>query len=143
MNTKHLIAAVAMIASTGSVFAQQTAWVDPAANFVSAKTRADVTAELKQAQAEGAYVAGGAETPELYRQLAQNNHSASKRAAAQDKTRAAVYQELAQARAEGNYMVGSEEFQGQAQFATRTVRARSDAADFARSANSKSGVSGS
>ncbi|OGB25763.1 MAG: hypothetical protein A3I66_05125 [Burkholderiales bacterium RIFCSPLOWO2_02_FULL_57_36] len=143
MNAKHMIATVAMIAATGSAFAQQGEWVDPAANFVPTKTRADVIAAMKQAQAEGAYVAGGAETQELYSQLAPNNRSASGRAVAQGKTRADVYNELAHAQADATYMAGGEEFPGQAQFATRTVRVRGAAADVARNGNSKSGVSGS
>jgi hypothetical protein len=42
MNPKQLIAAVAMFAATGAVFAQATEYVNPAANFVSTKTRAQV-----------------------------------------------------------------------------------------------------
>jgi len=53
MNAKRLIATVAVFAATGSVFAQQTETVDPAANFVSTRTRAEVIAELKQARADG------------------------------------------------------------------------------------------
>lgn len=51
MHVKHLVAAFAILASTGSVLAQE--FVDPAANFVSARSRAEVIAELKQAQADG------------------------------------------------------------------------------------------
>ena len=51
MNAKHIIAAFAVLGSTGSVLAQE--FVDPAANFVSTRTRAEVVAELKQAQADG------------------------------------------------------------------------------------------
>lgn len=141
MNTKHLIVTVAMIAATGSAFAQRTEWVDPAAGFVSTKARADVTAELNQAQAEGAFVVGGAETEELKAQLAKTSRSTPQRAAAQGKTRAEVYNELVQA--EGTYIVGGEEFPGQTQLATRAVPARGDATGYARKANSKSGVSGS
>jgi hypothetical protein len=61
MNPKQLIAAVAMFAATGAVFAQATEYVNPAANFVSTKTRAQVYEELKQAQANGTYVTAGSE----------------------------------------------------------------------------------
>jgi hypothetical protein len=53
MKAKHLIAAVAVFAAAGSVFAQQTEFVAPDANFVSTKTRAQVVSELKQARANG------------------------------------------------------------------------------------------
>lgn len=104
MNTKHLIVTVAMIAATGSAFAQRTEWVDPAAGFVSTKTRADVTAQIKQAQAKGVFVVGGAETEELKAQLAQTNRSALQRIAEKGKARAEVYNELVQAQADGTYI---------------------------------------
>lgn len=53
MNVKQLIAAVAVLAATGSAFAQQTEFVAPDANFMSSKSRAEVMAELNQAQAQG------------------------------------------------------------------------------------------
>jgi Domain of unknown function (DUF4148) len=53
MKAKHLIAAVAVFAATGSVFAQQTEFVAPDAKFVSTKSRAQVAAELKQVRANG------------------------------------------------------------------------------------------
>lgn len=53
MNAKQLIAAVVMVAATGSVLAQQTESVAPDANFVSTKSRAEVVAELSQAYAQG------------------------------------------------------------------------------------------
>lgn len=51
MNAKHLIAAVAVLASAGSVLAQD--YVPPDAGFSSTKTRAEVIAELHQARADG------------------------------------------------------------------------------------------
>lgn len=53
MKTKQLIAAVAILAATGSVFAQQTEWIAADANFTPGKTRAEVIAELNQAYADG------------------------------------------------------------------------------------------
>jgi hypothetical protein len=66
MNAKQLIAAVAVFAAAGSAFAQQQEFVAPDANFVSAKTRAEVVAELNQAYAQGALaIRDGADTPVL------------------------------------------------------------------------------
>jgi Domain of unknown function (DUF4148) len=75
MRAKQLIATVAMIAATGSVFAQQGEWIDPTTGYKSTKTRAEVKAELKQAEENGTYVVGGAETPELQRQLAHQSQA--------------------------------------------------------------------
>lgn len=52
MNAKQLIAAVAVFASTGSAFAA-AGYTPPAEGFVSSKSRAEVTAELQQARANG------------------------------------------------------------------------------------------
>jgi hypothetical protein len=71
MNAKKLIAAVVVFAAAGSVFAQQTEFVAPDANFVSTKTRAEVLAELEQAQANGTYVVGGTDMPEFVPVLAK------------------------------------------------------------------------
>lgn len=61
MNTKTLVAAVLSATFAVGAFAQEATADD--ANFVaqaqSTKSRADVRAELKQAQANGTYVAGG------------------------------------------------------------------------------------
>jgi hypothetical protein len=73
MNPKQLIAAVAMIAASGAVFAENTEFVEPAANFVSAKTRAQVYEELKEAQANGTYVTGGEESPGQAEMLARSH----------------------------------------------------------------------
>lgn len=63
MKTKQLIVTAAMLIATGAAFAQQTESVAPDANFVSTKSRAEVIAELKQAQANGVYAVGGEEFP--------------------------------------------------------------------------------
>lgn len=53
MNIRHLIFAVSAVAAAGSVFAEDIgAYVD-FSHVISTKTRAEVIAELKQAQAEG------------------------------------------------------------------------------------------
>src|SRR6185369_12716507 len=51
MKAKQLLAAIAVFAAAGSVFAGNDA--------LSGKTRAEVLAELQQAQANGTYVIGG------------------------------------------------------------------------------------
>lgn len=117
MNAKNIIAAVAAFAAAGSVFASEiTPWPE-LENFKSTKTRAEVMAELKQAQAQGTYVAGGTELPELVPVLAKTNGVdssapavASTPAASQGKTRAQVYQELVDAQRDGTYVVGGTEF---------------------------------
>lgn len=53
MHAKHLIAVVAMCAAMGTVFAQSREFVAPDAGFHSTKSRAEVVAELKQAQSAG------------------------------------------------------------------------------------------
>lgn len=53
MNAKQLIAAVAMVAATGAVFAQSQDYAAPDAHFVPAKTRAEVTADVHHAYADG------------------------------------------------------------------------------------------
>jgi hypothetical protein len=52
MNVKNLIATVAVLSATGSVFAQTGEYIE-SAPFVSTKTRAEVIAELNQAYADG------------------------------------------------------------------------------------------
>ena len=67
MKTKSFVAALSLLAA-GAVFAQQTEHVPADAGFVSSKTRAEVIAELKSAQEQGTYVAGGVASvdPVLY-----------------------------------------------------------------------------
>jgi len=93
MNAKQLISAVALLAATGTVLAQQTEWIAADANFVSTKTRAEVRAELNQAYADGStgtMARDGSDTL----QLARN--------AAAGKTRAEVIAELNQAYVNGS-----------------------------------------
>jgi glycerol kinase len=53
MNAKTLIAAVTLLTSAGAVFAGNVESVSHNSNFVSTKTRAEVTAELQQVAAKG------------------------------------------------------------------------------------------
>lgn len=98
MKTKHLIAALAVLGATGSAFANE--WVD-FSDFQSTKTRAEVAAELKDAQASGNYVVGGQEF------VAPDAHFAS------TKTRAQVVAELKQSQADGSYALAHQEYEGQ------------------------------
>lgn len=98
MNTKHMIAALAVLGATGSAFAHE--WVD-FSDFQSTKTRAEVAAELKDAQASGNYVVGGQEF------VAPDAHFAS------TKTRAQVVAELKQSQADGSYALAHQEYEGQ------------------------------
>lgn len=52
MNAKNLIAAVAIIAATGFVFAQSQESVAPYVNFVSTKMHTQVVAERNRAYAQ-------------------------------------------------------------------------------------------
>ena len=101
MNAKHLIAAIAVFAAAGSVFAEQTYPYVDFGGFHGTKTRAEVVAELKSAQANGTYVAGGKEfTP-------------ADAGFASTKTRAQVVAELEQAQTDGSYALLQEEYEGQ------------------------------
>jgi hypothetical protein len=91
MNTKQLFAAAAILAATGSTFAQQTEFVAADANFTSTKTRAEVMAEVNQAYADGTLIARDGQEPVV---LASAK-------AAPGKTRAEVVAELNQAYADG------------------------------------------
>lgn len=96
MNAKKLIAAVAVFAATSSAFASE--WVD-FSNFKSTKTRAEVVAEIKQANANG-QVAGNSEFVEF-----------KSAPVASGKTRAEVRAELEKAYADGQLATnGSSEF---------------------------------
>lgn len=91
MNAKHLIAAFAVLAATGSVFAQDV--VAPDANVVSKRTRAEVIAEIAQARADGTLDIRDGEYPVI-----KNSGT--------PKTRAEVVAEIAQAHADGTLNVG-------------------------------------
>jgi hypothetical protein len=114
MNTKNLTAAVAVFVTAGTAFAGEiTPWPE-LDNFKSTKTRAEVIAELQQAQASGTYVAGGTELPGAATapaNTARTGAGTPVSAASHGKTRAQVYQELLQAQAEGTYVVGGREFE--------------------------------
>ena len=74
MNVKQLIAAVAVFSAAGSALADgYGAYVD-FSNVVSTKTRAEVVAELKQAQADGTLAANDNEYP-VVAPLAGNSRS--------------------------------------------------------------------
>jgi len=90
MNAKHLVAAIAVLAANGAAIAQE--FVEPGVNFVSTRTRAEVIAELKQAQADGSFNVLDTEYP-IVRQTGT------------PKTRAEVVAELKQAQADGTYYV--------------------------------------
>lgn len=109
MNAKNLIAAVTVLAAAGSSFAGEITPWPQADNFRSTKSRADVVAEMKEAQANGTYVVGGTEQLELVPVLARG--AAVAPAASQGKTRAEVYQEMLRARQEGSYVVGGSELE--------------------------------
>jgi hypothetical protein len=98
MNTKNLIAALAVLTATGSAFAAE--WND-FSDFQSTKTRAEVASELKDAQAKGNYVVGGKEF------VAPDAGFAS------TKTREQVAAELKQSEADGSYALLHQEFEGQ------------------------------
>jgi len=101
MNAKKLIAAAAVFTATGSVFAAQTYPYVDFSGFQGSNTRAQVVAELKDAQAQGSYIVGGSEF------AAPAEHFAS------TKTRAQVVAELQQSQADGSYAVLQEEYEGQ------------------------------
>jgi hypothetical protein len=90
MNAKHLVAAFAVFAAAGSVFAQE--FVVPDANFVSTRTRAEVKAEIAQARADGTFDVKDYEYPIVARSGAAKN-------------RTEVKAEIAQARADGILVV--------------------------------------
>ncbi|OGS97778.1 MAG: hypothetical protein A3K04_02300 [Gallionellales bacterium RBG_16_56_9] len=95
MNAKKLIVAMAVLATTGSVFAGD---INPFPNqeqVVSEKTRAEVQSELAQARVQG-WIVGGEETnyPEIPTKSTRS--------------RAEVLAELEQSRKQG-WIVGGEE----------------------------------
>ncbi len=59
MTSKQLLASLTVLVASGGAFAQSSDDVQPNEKFVSTKTRAEVIAELKQAQAEGTFIVGG------------------------------------------------------------------------------------
>jgi Domain of unknown function (DUF4148) len=111
MNVKQLIAATAVFAAAGSVYAQQREYIPPAEGFVSTKSRAEVIAELNQAKASGTYVnAGSEEFPGQFAALAGKSGAQTRLAG---KSRAEVVAELRQAEDSGNFVMGGREYEGQ------------------------------
>lgn len=100
MNAKYLIATVALFAA-GSAFADQIYPYSDFSGFQGTKTRAEVTAELNEAHAQGNYVAGGTEF------VAPDAKFAS------TKTRAEVIAELEQSKTDGSYALAHQEYEGQ------------------------------
>jgi len=86
MNAKHLLTAVAVLVSASSAFAQE--YVVPDAGFVSTKSRAEVVAEISQAQADGSLT------------FVEHNYPVVQFASS--KSRAEVLAELDQARVDGS-----------------------------------------
>lgn len=86
MNTKKLVAIMALIAAAGSAMADVA--YPPEAAFTSTKTRAEVIAELKQARENGLMARSDRDYP-------------AAAAFASTKTRAEVIAELKQARKDG------------------------------------------
>lgn len=104
MNAKKLIAAVVVFAAAGSTFAGEvTEGVWPA--FTSTKTRAEVIAELKAAQADGSYA--------LAHQEYSGQVPGTDTRIASTKTRAEVIAELEAAQADGSYALAQQEYDGQ------------------------------
>ena len=101
MNAKNLIAAVAVFAAAGSAFAGQTYPYVDFGGFQGTRTRAEVAAELQQAQSAGNYVVGGEETLSPVADFVPA------------KSRAQVVAELRHAQEGGAYVVGGEEYDGQ------------------------------
>jgi hypothetical protein len=98
MNAKQLIAAALVFSATSMAFAQQTT-VD------SGKTRAQVNAELQQAQADGTATTNGFLGSDKPVVAAGNvSHQQSENVISRGKTRAEVLAELQQAQSTGNAM---------------------------------------
>lgn len=131
MNAKQLIASVALLTATGAVFAQAAEYEVPNANFVSTKTRAEVVAELKQAQNAGTYVAGGEAYSGDRVIMAQTARPQNAPAVAAGKTRAEVIAELQQAKADGSFVAGGTEFANDVQMIAKTPRNRGEAIESA------------
>jgi len=109
MNAKHLVAAFAFLATTGSVFAQE--FVVPDANFVSSRTRADVVAEIAEARANGTLDVIDSQYPVVA-------------TTGTPKTRAEVSAEIAQARANGTLDVIDSQYPVVASTGTPKTRAQ-------------------
>lgn len=72
MNTQQMVVAASLLIAAAAAMAQQTEFIAPDANFVSTRTRAEVIAELRAAQKEGTYMAGGEEYEGQMKTMARN-----------------------------------------------------------------------
>jgi hypothetical protein len=95
MNVRHFIAAAAVV-MTGSVMAQE--FVDPAANFKSARSRADVAAEAVQANLAND------------KRLGDHAYPVAAADVQLTRTRAEVVAEIEQARADGSIEVRDDSY---------------------------------
>jgi predicted RNase H-like HicB family nuclease len=101
MNAKQLIAAVFVLSAAGAAFAQQA----EVSNVVSTKTRAEVNAELQQAQADGsATTYGFLGSAKPVAAAGSVTQAQSENVIVRGKTRAEVLAELQQAQVNGTAM---------------------------------------
>lgn len=104
MNAKQLIAAALVLSATSTAFAQQ---VEANPNAVT-KTRAQVTAELQQAQADGSAASYGfLGTSNPAAAAGKVAQAQSENVIVRGKTRAEVLAELKQAQADGSIISNS------------------------------------
>lgn len=108
MNTRHLLIAVALAATSGIVMAD-TAYAQSTA--AQGKTRAQVIEELKQARADGSIAIGDADFPKTP-------------AFVSTKTRAQVVAELKEAQARGLVNVGDAYYPKLPEFVSTKSRAQ-------------------
>ena len=103
MNAKQLIAAALVFSAASAAFAQQA----EVTNVPSTKTRAQITAELQQAQADGSaasYGFLGTENPAAA--AGKAGQTQADKVIVRGKTRAEVIAELKQAQADGTAASG-------------------------------------
>lgn len=126
MNVKNLIAAVAVFAAAGSAMAEQTFPYVDFTGVQSTRTRAEVIAELKDAQANGSYAASNSEF------VAPDANFKS------TKTRAQVIAELKEAQADGSYALAHQEYDGQV--SVQQARSHASGQRFAQGAKTTAGA---
>lgn len=108
MNTRHLLIALALAATSGAVLAQN---VSTQAANVQGKSRAQVIEELKQARADGSLSVADYDYPALP-------------AFVSTKTRAQVIEELKVAQAQGLLAVGDADYPKLPAFVSTKTRAQ-------------------
>ncbi|HTN66845.1 MAG TPA: DUF4148 domain-containing protein [Burkholderiaceae bacterium] len=93
MQVKQLIAVAAILIAAGPASAQQSEYIVADADFVPGKTRAEVMAEVLQAQADGNLVVRDGQYPVLSAgsQRSRDEVRAEARQAAQDRSRSNLY----------------------------------------------------